>query len=227
MKATGTDSLSDCISTAVVLIATLIGHFSGLQIDGYCGIAVACLIFWAGIGAAKDTLNPLLGQPPEKEFVDKIEEIVLNFDEMVIGIHDLIVHDYGPGRQFVSLHAEVPAEEDLLKIHDVVDNLEIKLQKELGCMTTIHMDPVVTTDERVNHLKSECQEILAEINDILSLHDFRVVFGDTHTNLIFDIVIPHKFVMSNSETIKLIQSKIRDRFGEHYFAVIMVDNPTV
>ena len=227
LKATGTDSLSDCISTTVVLIATLIGHFSNLQIDGYCGIAVGCLIFWAGVNAAKDTLDPLLGQPPEKEYVEKIEQIVLNFDKTVIGIHDLIVHDYGPGRQIISLHAEVPAEEDFLKIHDIIDNLEVKLQKELGCMATIHMDPVVTTDARVDILKSQCTEILREINDVLSLHDFRVAFGETHTNLIFDIVVPHRFALSDTETIKLIQNKIKAQLGENYFAVISVDNPTV
>lgn len=227
LKATGTDSLSDCISTSVVLITTIIGAFTGLQIDGYCGIAVSCLIFWAGINAAKDTLNPLLGQPPEKEFVEKIENIVMTFDENIIGIHDLIVHDYGPGRQIISLHAEVPAEEDLLKIHDIVDNLEVTLRNELGCTTTIHMDPVVTTDERVDLLKKQCIDILAEINDVLSLHDFRVVFGESHTNLIFDIIIPHRFAMSDSDTIKLIQNKIQARIGENYFAVINVDNPTI
>lgn len=227
LKATGTDSLSDCISTAVVLIATFIGHFTGLQIDGFCGIAVACLIFWAGIGAAKDTLNPLLGQPPEKEYVEKIENIVLSFDENIIGIHDLIVHDYGPGRQIISLHAEIPAEKDFLEIHDIVDNLEIKLRKELGCMVTIHMDPVVTTDERVDELKAQCIDILNEINSILSLHDFRVAFGESHTNLIFDIVIPHKFELSDTDTIKLIQNKISARLGDNYYAVISIDNPTI
>ncbi|MBO5460477.1 MAG: cation transporter [Ruminococcus sp.] len=227
LKATGTDSLSDCISTAVVLLATVVGHLSGLQIDGYCGIAVGCLIFWAGINAAKDTLDPLLGQPPEKEYVDEIEKTVLNFDENIIGIHDLIVHDYGPGRQIISLHAEVPAEENLLKIHDIIDNLEMALREKLGCLTTIHMDPVVTTDKRVDELKARCNNILKEIDEVLSLHDFRVVFGDTHTNLIFDIVIPHNFRISDKDTLKLIQEKIKSSIGKNYFAVIHIDNPTV
>ncbi|MEE1087176.1 MAG: cation diffusion facilitator family transporter [Schaedlerella sp.] len=226
LKATGTDSLSDCISTAVVLLTTLIGAFSGLKIDGYCGVAVSLLIFFAGINAARDTLNPLLGQTPEKEFVEKIESLVLNFDEKIIGLHDLIVHDYGPGRQFVSLHAEVPAEDDFLKIHDIIDNLEVQLQKDLGCMATIHMDPVVTTDERVDNLKLQCSNILIEINEVLTLHDFRVAFGETHTNLIFDIVIPHRFSMTETETIRLIQKKIQEEIGANYFAVISVDNPT-
>lgn len=227
LKATGTDSLSDCISTAVVLIATIVEAFTNFKIDGICGIAVACLIFLAGINAAKDTLNPLLGQPPEKEYVEKIENIVLNFSDKVIGIHDLIVHDYGPGRQIISLHAEVPAEEDFLKIHDVIDNLEAKLCRELGCMATIHMDPIVTTDERVDTLKAQCIEIVSEISPELTLHDFRVVFGDTHTNLIFDIVIPHRFEMSDSDTNRLIQKNIKTKIGENYFAVIHIDHPTV
>lgn len=227
LKATGTDSLSDCISTAVVLLATLVEAFTNLKIDGICGIAVACLIFLAGINAAKETLNPLLGQPPEKEYVEKIENLVLNFNDKIIGIHDLMVHDYGPGRQIISLHAEVPAEEDFLKIHDIIDNLEAKLRRELGCMATIHMDPVVTTDDRVDALKAQCTEILAEINEVLTLHDFRVAFGESHTNLIFDIVIPHRFEMSNAETLQLIRKNIREKIGENYFAVIQIDNPTV
>lgn len=227
LKATGTDSLSDCISTAVVLIATIIGHLTGLQIDGFCGIAVGCLIFWAGINAAKDTLDPLLGQAPEKAYVEEIEQTVLNFDKHIIGIHDLIVHDYGPGRQIISLHAEVPAEEDLLKIHDIVDNLEMALQKKLGCLTTIHMDPVVTTDKRVDELKEKCIDIITQIDPVLSLHDFRIVFGDSHNNLIFDIVIPHNFRLHDKEVLKTLQKKIKSSIGENYFAVIKIDNPTV
>lgn len=227
LKATGTDSLSDCISTGVVLIATLVGHYTHLQIDGYCGIAVGCLIFGAGINAAKETLDPLLGQPAEKEYVDQIEQIVLNFDEHIIGVHDLMVHDYGPGRQIISLHAEVPAEGDMLMIHDIVDNLEMKLQKEMGCVATIHMDPVVTTDERVDMLKEQCNTIVKSIGTVLTLHDFRVVFGETHTNLIFDIIVPYDFGVSDSETIKLIQQNVKEQIGENYFAVIKVDKPAV
>ena len=228
LKATATDSLSDCVSTGVVLLATIIGHFTDVQIDGFCGIAVGILIFVAGINAARETLNPLLGQPPEPEFVELIENMVLEFDtEAIIGIHDLIVHDYGPGRRIISLHAEVPAEGDMLQLHDVIDNLEMKFRQELGCLTTIHMDPVVTTDERVNVLKEKTNELVLAIGEKLSLHDFRVVFGDTHTNLIFDVVIPFEFALSDSETVKLIQSRIKRQFGEHYFAVINVDKPSV
>ncbi len=228
LKATATDSLSDCISTGVVLVATLIGYFTDVQIDGFCGIAVGILIFVAGINAARETLNPLLGQAPEPEFVEQIENMVLEFDkEAIIGIHDMIVHDYGPGRRIISLHAEVPAEGDMLQLHDVIDNLEMKLCMELGCLTTIHMDPVVTTDERVTELKIKTKTIVKDIGDKLSLHDFRVVFGETHTNLIFDVVIPFEFALSDGETVKLIQSRIREKIGENYFAVINVDKPSV
>ena len=228
LKATATDSLSDCVSTFVVLVATVVGYYTDVQIDGFCGIAVGILIFAAGINAAKETLDPLLGQPPEPEFVEQIEEMVLSFDkEAIIGIHDLIVHDYGPGRRVISLHAEVPAEGDILVLHDVIDNLEMKLREELGCLTTIHMDPVVTTDERVTELKERCNKIIKDIWDKLSLHDFRVVFGDTHTNLIFDVVIPYEFALSDSETTKLIQEKIWEKIGRQYFIVVTIDKPAV
>lgn len=228
LKATATDSLSDCVSTTVVLIATVIGHYTDVQIDGFCGIAVGILIFVAGINASRETLDPLLGQPPEPEFVDQIEEMVLSFDkETIIGIHDLIVHDYGPGRRVISLHAEVPAEGDMLALHDVIDNLEMKLRTELGCLTTIHMDPVVTTDERVAELKEKCNEIIKNIGTKLTLHDFRVVFGDTHINLIFDVVIPFEFALSDAETIKLIQEKIWEKIGKKYFIVVTIDKPAV
>ncbi len=228
LKATATDSLSDCISTTVVLIATVVGYYTDIQIDGICGIAVGILIFVAGINAAKETLDPLLGQPPEPEFVEQIEEIVLNFDkECIIGIHDLIVHDYGPGRRVISLHAEVPAEGDILVLHDVVDNLEMKLRNELGCLTTIHMDPVVTSDERVSELKDACNQIIKDIGEKLTLHDFRVVFGGTHTNLLFDVVIPYEFALSDTETTKLIQERVWEKIGKEYFVVIMIDKPAV
>ena len=228
LKATAVDSLSDCVSTTVVLIATVVGYYTDVQIDGFCGIAVGILIFVAGINAAKETLSPLLGEAPDPEFVDQIEKIVLNFDEeSVVGIHDLIVHDYGPGRRIISLHAEVPAEGNIMSLHDVIDNLEMKLREELGCITTIHMDPVVTSDERVTELKTRCIEMIKEIGESLSLHDFRVVFGETHTNLIFDVVVPFEFYLSDAETTKLIQERVWQHLGKNYFVVITIDKPAV
>lgn len=228
LKATATDSLSDCISTAVVLAATIIGYYTNIQIDGYCGVIVGILIFVAGINAAKETMDPLLGQTPDPEFVERIEEIVLNFNkESVIGIHDLMVHDYGPGRRVISLHAEVPAEGDIIALHDIIDNLEVKLRTELGSLATIHMDPVVTKDERVTELKEKCQAILKDVEESLTLHDFRVVFGETHTNILFDVVVPHAFGMSDKEVIKLLQEKIWETIGRQYFIVVTIDKPAV
>lgn len=228
LKATATDSLSDCVSTSVVLLATIIGHFTEFHVDGFCGAAVGILIFIAGIHAAHDTLSPLLGEAPDPKFVQEIEKTVLEYDKKtIIGVHDLIVHDYGPGRRIISLHAEVPAEGDILAMHDVIDNLEMKLRRELGCLTTIHMDPVVTTDIRIKELKEACVEVVKGVGNSLSLHDFRVVFGDTHTNLIFDVIVPFEFGLSDEETKKMIQDKVRKKIGKNYFAVITIDKPAV
>ncbi len=222
MAATAMDSLSDCCATAVVLAAAIIGKITGLQIDGYCGVLVGIVIFAAGISAARETLNPLLGQPPEKEFVDEIEALVMKYPE-VIGTHDLIVHDYGPGRLMISLHAEVPAEGDILKLHDVIDNIEQELRRELKCEAVIHMDPVVTRDQAVSKLKNQMKEVLKAIDETISMHDFRVVAGPTHTNLIFDIVIPFGYKVKDEELIEIIQKKTRENIGENHFVVIQVD----
>lgn len=222
MGATATDSLSDSCATTVVLIAAVVGKLTGLQIDGYCGVLVGVFIFYAGISAARDTLNPLLGQPPEDEFVDQIEELVMKHQE-VRGIHDLIVHDYGPGRLMISLHAEVPAEGDILKLHDVVDNIEHELRNELKCEAVIHMDPVVTGDEQVDRMKEQMKALLEEIDPQISMHDFRVVIGPTHTNLIFDIVVPFGYKVKDEELIEIIQKRTKGKIGENHFVVIQVD----
>lgn len=222
MGATALDSLSDSCATAVVLLSAVVGKITGLQIDGYCGVLVGVFIFVAGINAARETLNPLLGQPPEKDFVNQIKTLVMKYPE-VIGIHDLIVHDYGPGRLMISLHAEVPAEGDILMLHDTIDNIEKELRKELKCEAVIHMDPVVTKDEKVSELKEQMKKLLIEIDDPISMHDFRVVVGATHTNLIFDIVIPFGYRMKDEELIEIIQEKTQERIGKNHFVVIQVD----
>lgn len=226
MKATAKDSLSDTCATAVVLAATLIGHYTGLYIDGYCGVLVGLFILYAGISAAKETLDPLLGQPAEEEFVKQIDRIVMAHEE-ICGIHDLIVHDYGPGRQMVSLHAEVPAEGNILEIHDVIDNVENELRAKLGCEATIHMDPVVTEDEHVSRLKAAVISLIKGIDESISLHDFRVVTGPTHTNLIFDVLVPYRFYISDEELIQMIQDKVKKRLGQNYFVVMRVDKSFV
>lgn len=226
MKATATDSLSDTCATTVVLVATLIGHFTGIYIDGWCGALVGIFILYAGISAAKETLDPLLGQPPEEEFVEQIDCIVMAHDE-IRGMHDLIVHDYGPGRRMISLHAEVPAEGDILKIHDLVDNIENELRTKLGCDATIHMDPIVTADEQINGLKTTVTAIVKGIDEVITLHDFRVVTGPTHTNLIFDVMVPFKFRLEDEELVQMIQKKVKEELGNSYYAVLKVDKAYV
>lgn len=221
MMATATDSLSDTIATTAVLIATLTDHFTGLHIDGWCGIVVGLFICYAGISAAKDTINPLLGQPPEKEFVERIEKIVLSHSD-VLGIHDLIVHNYGPGRVMISLHAEVSASGDILKLHDTIDNIERQLQKELRCSAVIHMDPVVTDDDETSHLKEMMTAVVQEMSPVLRLHDFRLVKGPTHTNIIFDVLVPYHFKMSDDQIRAFISSRAK-AIDPAYYTVVNVD----
>lgn len=222
MRAMATDSFADACATTVVLIATLVGHFTGIRIDGYCGTLVGIFIFYAGISAAKETLDPLLGQPPEEEFVQQINSIVMSHSE-ICGIHDLIVHDYGPGRKMISLHAEVSAGADILEMHDVIDNVENELRAELGCDATIHMDPIVTSDRHICELKETVGTIVREIDSALSMHDFRVVTGPTHTNLIFDVLVPFKFRFTDEELMRLIRERVTEDIGENYFTVIKID----
>ncbi len=221
MLATATDSFSDMLSTAVVLAATLTGHFTGLHIDGWCGLLVGLFILFAGFRSAKETISPLLGQPPAREFVDQIETIVLSSPE-VLGIHDLIVHDYGPGRVMISLHAEVPAAGDLLHLHDTIDNIERELHEKLRCDAVIHMDPVMNDDEETAELKKRVTQLLHSIDDSLNLHDFRVVKGPTHTNIIFDILVPFGLKLKDEEITNRMEEMIHGMDGRFY-AVINVD----
>lgn len=225
MKATATDSLSDMIATTVVLLVTLICRFTGFMIDGYCGVLVGLFIFYAGFNAAKDTISPLLGQAPEPEFVEQITHIVTAYDD-IIGIHDLIVHNYGPGRVLISLHAEVPADGDILSLHDMIDLIERELRDTLHCNAVIHMDPVCTNDEETNQLKKEVYGYIREIDTEITMHDFRIVKGPTHTNVIFDVVVPYHFKMTDDEVVNAITTRIRQEHP-NYFAVIEVDQKYV
>lgn len=223
MKAVATDSLSDMVATTVVLLASVFTHFTGIKIDGYCGLVVGFLVGYAGFDAARETLNPLLGQPPAREFVEKIDEIVMSHPE-VCGMHDLIVHDYGPGRQMISLHAEVPSEGNILELHDVIDNIETELRRELGCEATIHMDPIVTSDEHVSETKSAMVSLIKSIDEELSIHDFRMVTGESHTNLIFDVLAPFNFRLTDEELLTEILQDVQEHFGENYYVVAKVDH---
>lgn len=221
LLATSTDSLSDTISTGVVLIATLIHYFFDIHLDGYCGLAVGVLIIIAGIKAAKEVVDPLLGGPASKEFIEEVERIVMSHEE-IVGIHDLIVHDYGPGRLMITLHAEVPSTGDINELHDVIDNAEYELMMNLNCHATIHLDPVALGDPLTDELKEMVKEIVKEIDENASIHDFRVVVGPSHTNLIFDVV----FSFGNKITDDGIKKKIQENVWQkksNCFCVITVD----
>ena len=231
MIATAKDSLSDTFSTMVVLASALAAHFWKIPIDGYCGLLVGVMILIAGITAMKDTVSPLLGQAPEPELVDEIEKIV-RCDKRILGIHDLVVHDYGPGRLMVSLHAEVPYKEDILELHDLIDQIEFSLRKELNCEPVIHMDPIVDDDEETNVAKARITEIIESLNkdsrknENVQFHDFRMVKGSTHSNLIFDVVLPHGYQMSEEQIIAYIKEKVSE-YNKNYYCVIHIDRAYV
>ena len=222
MLATAADSLSDCISTAVVLVSMLLSRFLGINIDGWCGMLVATFIIYAGIKSTAETLSPLLGTPPDPEFVEQIETIVLSYDE-IVNIHDLVVHDYGPGRRMVTLHAEVPGNGDIFALHDAVDSAEMELREQLGCEATIHMDPISMDDEKVASLRLQTTLFASELGDGISIHDFRMVEGPTHTNVIFDAVLPYNVKMTPDE----LKAALTDFIPAipHHNAVITIDRP--
>ncbi len=222
MEAVAIDSLSDCGATAVVLIAAILEKTKGIQLDGYGGLLVGAFICYAGYRTAKETISPLLGEAPDPDFVKEIRALVLSFDE-IIGVHDLVVHDYGPGRRMISLHAEVPAEGDVLLLHDVIDTIEGTLRYTMHCQAVIQMDPVVTKDSRVTELKEKVSYLLWEMDGELHMHDFRVTFGPTHSNLIFDLELPFGFPKSEETVIGEIQKLIWEKIGANYYVAITVD----
>ena len=223
LEATGRDSLSDCIATSVVLAATLIAHFLGLNLDGIGGVFVSLFIFYSGISSAREAIDPLLGAKPEPEFVDRLKEMVLDFDKNILGMHDLMVHDYGPGHRIVSFHAEVPEDGDMVELHDIIDNLERRIRRELGCIVTIHMDPVAIEDEEVAGLKAEVLSVIKGLDSHINMHDFRIIRGDTHTNLVFDIAVPFGYITSDDDICNAIQENVRKKLGKNYYTVIEVD----
>ena len=221
MMATAKDSLSDMVATSAVLLTTLLSHYAHIELDGWCGILVGIFIFTTGLSAAKDTINPLLGEAPDPEFVKRIGEIVYSYED-ILGFHDLMVHNYGPGRVIISLHAEVPADGDILALHDTIDNIERQLKKELHCEAVIHMDPICIHDPEVNAMKEKVCGFLRDIDPVLTLHDFRTVKGPTHTNIIFDVVKPYRFSLSDEELKQLLSEKIQ-AMGENFYPIIQID----
>lgn len=221
LQATAADSLNDVFSTGAVLLSTLVYQFTAIPIDGWVGMLVAIFITISGVKLIMETGSPLLGQAPDPQMVRELEEKITAYDG-VIGIHDLQVHNYGPGRVFATVHAEVPANRDILVSHDIIDNIEREVGHEMNLNLVIHMDPVVTDDERLNQLHAQVQQIVAGIDSNLSMHDFRAVFGPTHTNLVFDVVVPPGFSLSDSELSRRIEQQVQ-ALGS-YFCVITVDH---
>lgn len=226
LGATALDSCSDCIATSVVLVSSLIAHFFKINIDGYCGVLVAAFVIYSGIRALQETITPLLGQAPDREFIERIQKLIEEFPE-ITGIHDLIVHDYGPGRLMISLHAEMPVYEDsdIFAMHDIIDNAERLLSKELECLVTIHLDPTRSNDEKVAELKAKTVNVLHGISPELSLHDFRVVPGPTHTNLIFDVVVPFDLKLKEDEITEKLNSAVSEWDDAKYYVVVSFDRP--
>lgn len=225
MGATAMDSLCDSISTFVVLVCMLIYKYTGFNLDGFGGLLVGCFIIYTGVMSAKDTINPLLGAAPDKDFVEKIEKFVMSYDG-IEGVHDLIVHDYGAGRMMISLHAEVSAEGNILDLHDTIDNIEHKLHEVLGCFAVIHMDPIMVNDDSTNRMKRLTELVVKSVDEAMTIHDFRMVMGQTHTNLIFDVVLPYYVKLTESEAKEEISKKIEALPGNLY-AVIDIDRPMV
>ena len=225
MSATAADSLSDTAATSAVLLAMVIGKLTDVQLDGWVGLVVALFILWSAVQAARDTISPLLGQAPDPMLVKEIESLVMAHDT-VVGIHDLVVHDYGPGRCIISLHAEVPADGQVLELHDVIDNIEEELAQKLHCEAVIHMDPVVVGDPTVTALHQQVAALVKTIDPRITIHDFRMVPGQTHTNLIFDAVIPFDERLTRQQVADRIRQMVSEMEGD-YRAVVKVENSYV
>lgn len=222
LKATAQDSINDVYSTAAVLVSAVVSKMSGVNLDGYMGVLVSLFIMYSGVSLIKETLNPLLGTMPDHELVKLIEQKILSYDG-ILGIHDLMVHNYGPDRIYASVHAEVDAKEDVLVSHDIIDNIERDFLQEQGIHLVIHLDPIVTDDENVTALREKVCAIISAVEPSLSFHDFRVVFGQTHTNLIFDLVVPYSMKVSDKQLGERISSDVRREIGGCYCCVISFD----
>lgn len=218
LRASAVDSLSDVFATAVTLVSVVFCKFTDLPIDGYMGIIVAGFILYAGYSTAKDTIDPLLGRPPEPELVHRIQEIMMSYNQ-ILGVHDLIVHDYGPGRIMATAHAEVSVDADIMEAHDEIDQAEMQISKELNIHMVIHLDPINTDCEITAAAKEVVLETLNEISSELSIHDFRIVEGPSHTNLIFDILVPPEFSLSESELIEKLEKSVKEKNPKYNLAI--------
>jgi cation diffusion facilitator family transporter len=224
MEATAMDCISDCTATAAVLVAVTVGHFTGWMIDGWCGVLVSAFIFWSGINAVKDTLDPLLGRPMDPELAAEIDRLAVEHPP-ILAIHDLVYHDYGPGRAMMSFHAEVPADADLLDIHDMIDHIEREMKSRYQIETVIHMDPVVR-DERTLALREQVAELARSLDPRITIHDFRITAGPRHTNILFDMVLPYDSSMDEVQARGEMRRLIR-KLSHRYHPVIEVDRAYV
>lgn len=225
LRASAQDSLTDSIATALVLVAAIVARFTSLAIDGYVGIVVALFILYTGVKAAKETIDLLLGSPPDPEFIEKIYDFSKGYDH-VIGIHDVMVHDYGVGRLIVSFHAEVPSDSDINIAHEEVDRMERDMHDKFGCIVTVHLDPIVINDPEVNELRALCEQKAAEVDPTFTIHDFRMTKGDSHVNLIFDLLIPIDSRISPTDAEMRVSELIR-AVRPDSACVIKVENPFV
>ncbi len=225
IKGAAFDSLSDSVATSVVLISAIVGRLTGVGIDGYAGILVAIFILFTGAKAAKETIDLLLGSPPDPAFIQAIYDSSKEYPS-VIGIHDVMVHDYGPGRQIVSFHAEIPSNFDINLAHEEVDKMERDMHEKFGCIVTVHLDPIVTDDPQVNELRTLAENVVKEVDPSFSLHDFRMTKGENTVNLIFDLLLPNDCKMKNEEAEALVVQKIKEACPNS-FCVIRVEHPFV
>ena len=223
MQATAADAMGDVVTTLATIASILFFHFTDINIDGFVGLLVSLVVMWAGVGIARDTLEPLIGQPVEPETYRKITEFVESYDG-ILGSHDLIVHNYGPTRSLASIHAEVPNDVDIETSHVIIDRIERDAAKKLGLFLVIHMDPVAVKDERVTELKNQVSSVLKQIDDRLSLHDFRIVDGEHQINLIFDVVVPHSYMDKERDELHMeILEKVSE-LDPRYQCVITMEN---
>ena len=225
MRAAGIDSLSDMAATFLVLVATVFGRYTNFCLDGYCGLLVAGFILWAGIGAIRETMNPLLGTKPDSELVKEIEQFVLSH-EGIMGMHDMMIHDYGPGRMMISLHAEVPGDGDVFALHDLIDKIETELEERLGCEAVIHMDPIEANNQIVMDMREQIKQRVKELDPVFEIHDFRMVQGPTRTNLIFDVVIPQEYPLKDAAVEEQVKNAIQ-QMNKSYFAVVKIEKSYV
>lgn len=225
VKSTSIDSISDTVATSLVLISTLVARFANVGIDGWAGILVAGFILFTGIKAAKETIDLLLGTPPDPAFIEELKDFVKNYPE-VVGVHDLMVHDYGPGRKIISFHAEVPSDSDINYAHDVIDCIERDMHEKFGCIVTIHLDPIVTGNKEVDEMRRLAEETAKEVDSSFTIHDFRMTSGGKHINLIFDLSIPTDCKIPDGEAAQKVAEKISEKNPDCH-AVIHPEHPFV